>query len=77
MRILLVEDDPVLREVLSRSLSDNAHLVDATDNMADAQHLWLVQPFDAVLLDLNLPSSRAPASILGNGLDLKIGRAHV
>ncbi len=70
MRILLVEDDPVLRGVLARSLADHAHLVDATDNMADAHHLWLVQPFDAILLDLNLPSTRLPSSALGNGLDL-------
>ena len=57
MRILLVEDDPVLREVVQRSLSDNGHRVDVAADLASAAHWWRVQPFDAVLLDLNLPQS--------------------
>ncbi|MFZ2651013.1 MAG: response regulator transcription factor [Burkholderiaceae bacterium] len=55
MRILLVEDDAVLRDVMLRSLGDSGHRVDAAATAADARHLWRVQPFDAVLLDLNLP----------------------
>lgn len=60
MRFLLVEDDEVLREVMLRSLSDAGHRVDVAATAAHARHLWQVQPFDAVLLDLNLPD--------GNGL---------
>jgi two-component system, OmpR family, response regulator len=55
MRILLVEDDTVLRDVMLRSLGEAGHRVDAVANAMDARHLWRVQPFDAVLLDLNLP----------------------
>lgn len=55
MRILLVEDDTVLRKVLGDSLRDAGHRVDETATLADTRTLWLVQPFDAVLLDLNLP----------------------
>lgn len=55
MRILLVEDDVVLRDVMLRSLGEAGHRVDAAATAADARHLWCVQPFDAVLLDLNLP----------------------
>ncbi|MEQ1807106.1 MAG: response regulator transcription factor [Burkholderiaceae bacterium] len=55
MRILVVEDDAVLREVMLRSLCDAGHRVDTAATAADARHLWRVQPFDAVLLDLNLP----------------------
>ncbi len=55
MRLLLVEDDLVLREVVQRSLADAGHRVDVAATAADARHLWRVQPFDAVLLDLNLP----------------------
>ena len=55
MRILLVEDDTVLGSVMLRSLQDAGHRVDRATTLAQARHFWLVQPFDAVLLDLNLP----------------------
>lgn len=60
MRILLVEDDPVLQVVMLRSLADAGHRLDAAGDFATAQHLWRVQPYDAVLLDLNLPLSNRP-----------------
>jgi two-component system OmpR family response regulator len=61
MRILLVEDDPVLQAVMLRSLADAGHRVD---------HLWRVQSFDAVLLDLNLPLTDHGRSDMGSGLTL-------
>jgi DNA-binding response OmpR family regulator len=60
MRILLVEDDAVLRGVMHSSLADAGHRVDEAGTLVIARHLWRVQPFDVVLLDLNLPD--------GNGL---------
>lgn len=68
MRILLVEDDTVLREVIARSLEDAGHRVDLATNAQEAGHLWRVQPFDAVLLDLNLPLQPRTGSPMGNGL---------
>lgn len=68
MRILLVEDDLVLREVMVRSLSEAGHRLDVATTIDEAEHFWRVQPFDAVLLDLNLPVSSAPHSGLGSGL---------
>jgi two-component system OmpR family response regulator len=68
MRILLVEDDVVLRDVMLRSLADAGHRVDVSTNVEDADHLWRVQPFDAVLLDLSLPATASPTSGLGSGL---------
>ncbi len=68
MRILLVEDDVVLREVMVRSLSDAGHRVDVAETLEQAEHFWLVQPFDTVLLDLNLPLTDHPMSGLGSGL---------
>lgn len=70
MRILLVEDDTVLRQVLSRSLHAAGHHVDACGNVADAGVVWQHQSFDAILLDLNLPSSSKPGAPTANGLDL-------
>ena len=55
MRILLVEDDAVLHQVVRRSLEDAGNHVDSAATLADASHIWSVQPFDAVVLDLNLP----------------------
>ncbi len=60
MRILLIEDDTVLREVVQASLVSSGHRVDAAATARDAAQLWRVQAYDAVLLDLNLPD--------GNGL---------
>ena len=70
MRILLVEDDPVLQSVMLRSLSEAGHRVDAAGDMAQAEHFWRVQPYDAVLLDLNLPLSAQPDAGQGSGLQL-------
>ncbi len=55
MRFLIVEDDVVLRDVLTRSLSEAGHRVDAAATCAEAESFWTLQPYDAVVLDLNLP----------------------
>lgn len=76
MRILLVEDDVVLRDVMVRSLNDAGHRVDVAGAVEQADHLWRVQEFDAVLLDLNLPQTAQPRSGLGSGLTaLRAARA--
>jgi DNA-binding response OmpR family regulator len=68
MRFLLVEDDAVLRGVVQRSLEEAGHRVDAVATATDARHFWRVQPFDAVLLDLNLPDGHGQA--MGSGLQV-------
>ena len=76
MRILLVEDDLVLRDVVLRSLRDAGHRVDVAGSVEEADQLWKMQRFDAVLLDLNLPHSPHPRSGLGSGLTvLKAARS--
>ena len=70
MRILLVEDDAVLRGVVLRSLNDAGHRVDIAATLDDARHWWRVQAYDCVLLDLNLPVSDNLRSGLGNGLSV-------
>jgi DNA-binding response OmpR family regulator len=68
MRILLVEDDAVLRDVMMRSLGDAGYRVDYATTVEEAEHFWRVQTYDAVLLDLNLPISNKPHSAMGSGL---------
>ncbi len=70
MRILVVEDDDVLRNVMLRSLSDAGHRVDVATTVQEAHHFWSVQPFDAVLLDLNLPHDAQHGQPLHNGLQV-------
>ena len=55
MRILLVEDDAVLHGVIRSSLQDSGNRVDSARTLDEAGHLWSVQSYDAVVLDLNLP----------------------
>jgi two-component system OmpR family response regulator len=55
MRILLVEDDPLLADGLARALKQSAYVVElASDGKAADQ--WLkTEEFDLVILDLGLP----------------------
>lgn len=55
MRILLVEDDPVLAEGLALSLRGANHVVVHESNGKQADHLLLVEDFDLVVLDMSLP----------------------
>ena len=68
MRILLVEDDAVLARTMAQGLESAGHRVELTRTVEEAQHWWAVQPFDAVLLDLNLPHAAHARSGLGSGL---------
>ncbi|WP_374666926.1 response regulator [Ramlibacter sp.] len=70
MRVLLIEDDPTLRHIVARSLGEAGVRVDEAGDMATADHLWRVQAYDAVVLDLNLPHTAHPHSGLGSGLTL-------
>ena len=70
MRILLVEDDAVLRGVMLRRLRESGNRVDEAATLEEADHLWRVQAFDVVLLDLNLPLNPRSHAGLGSGLSL-------
>lgn len=62
-RVAIVEDDPILREALTRmiTLADDLQFVAAADTAASGR-LVLQQPLDVLLIDLALPD--------GNGVDL-------
>ena len=55
MRILLVEDDTLLRAQLRTALQGAGYSVDDADNGRDAQFLGETEAVDAVVLDLGLP----------------------
>lgn len=62
MRILVVEDDKVLREGLVEGLAMEGHAVDAVLDCQDARAAANGFAYDAIVLDIGLPD--------GSGLDL-------
>ena len=55
MRILIVEDDPVLADGLTRSLRHADYAVDCVNHGGEADHVLAAQSYDLVILDLGLP----------------------
>ena len=55
MNILVVEDDPMLRDGLADLLRGAGHRVDTASDGADGAHQGREQPYDLVILDLMLP----------------------
>lgn len=55
MRILIVEDDAMLAEAISRALRQSAHMVHRADTGAEADRVLAENGFDLVLLDVGLP----------------------
>lgn len=62
MRILLVEDEPVLGEAVRTHLKRSSHTVDWVQRLDDAQAALQAAEYGVILLDLHLPD--------GRGLDL-------
>lgn len=55
MRILIVEDDPLLADGLTRSLRQSDYAVDCVSDGARADRALASQGYDLVILDLGLP----------------------
>src|SRR5579884_3811651 len=55
MRILVVEDEPKLAQLLRRGLSEEGHPTDVASTGGEA--LWMAEaaPYDAIVLDVMLP----------------------
>ena len=55
MRILVVEDEPTLRQQLTQAIGAAGHTVESAADGPEAHYLGDVEAFDAVVLDLGLP----------------------
>jgi len=55
MRILVVEDDPVLAAALTRALNQSAYAVDLVGDGEAANHALATTTYDLVVLDIALP----------------------
>ncbi len=65
MRVLLVEDDPILSRSLAEDLARAGYAVDVVDNGIDAEFMGDEEPYDIVVLDLGLPQ-RSGLEVLRN-----------
>lgn len=54
MRLLLIEDDPSLRKILTQRLTQEGYAVDSYDNGLDGLSYALATPYDGILLDIIL-----------------------
>jgi DNA-binding response OmpR family regulator len=54
-RILLVEDDEILRDLLWRNLTVREHDVSIAEDARSALAYLCAAPFDLIVLDINLP----------------------
>jgi len=62
MKLLIIEDEASLQELMSETLKKEGHIVENAMTFIEAMDRLGVYTYDCVLLDLNLPG--------GNGLDL-------
>lgn len=62
MKILLVEDNPDLREIIADSLTEERYVVEVAADYASAHTKLFVYEYDCILLDIMLPD--------GSGLNL-------
>jgi PAS domain S-box-containing protein len=54
-RILVVDDEPVVQQFLTRMLSEEGHDVETTDNGEDALEKLQSEDYDVILVDIKLP----------------------
>lgn len=55
MRILVIEDEPKTADYLHQGLSESGYVVDRAHNGVDGLYLIQQQPYELVILDINLP----------------------
>ena len=55
MRLLLIEDDPVLCRELEQQLRQQGFAVDSTHKGVDGAFMGETEPYDIIILDLGLP----------------------
>ena len=56
--ILIIDDDPMIRNALVLQLTQYKHTVMVAENLADGIEMLPLAPFDIVFLDVNLPNGR-------------------
>ena len=55
VKILVVEDEPGIRQVCHRVLTDQGYLVDFANNGAVAESMILKEDYNLILIDIRTP----------------------
>jgi DNA-binding response OmpR family regulator len=55
MKILIIEDDKRIAQVMKRGLKEEGFTVDTIHNAEEGEYMAIENPYDAIVLDLNLP----------------------
>lgn len=75
MKILVVEDDPVIAVVVSRVLSEVSYVTDIAHDGLQGEEMGLVNNYDVIILDLMLPGKDGKAvcrTLRDNGITTPI-----
>lgn len=67
MRILIVDDESLIRRSLTRVFEDRGHEVVSADNGKDGLESWQSSDFDLVILDVLMPQLTGPQVISERG----------
>ena len=59
MRVLVIEDDKQTRDFIVQGLNESGHVADKADNGKDGLFMALEHPYDTIVVDRRLLSSRA------------------
>ena len=62
-KILLVEDNEMNRDMLSRRLRSRSYVVQVAEDGRQALDMLAAQPFDLVLLDVMMPGTDGPTTL--------------
>jgi CheY-like chemotaxis protein len=54
-KILVVDDEPVVREFISKVLTEEGHQVETVDNAEDALEMVKIKTYRIILLDIKMP----------------------
>jgi len=65
MRVLVIEDDPRMAELIAGIVDRAGFIADTMPNVMDAEHVLQLVPYDAVVLDLGLPDGDGLALLAG------------
>ncbi|PTX90860.1 response regulator [Opitutus sp. ER46] len=63
-RILIIDDDDLLRDVLARTLAISGHIVDQADNGQAGLDRFRAAPADVVITDIVMPVQEGVETIL-------------
>lgn len=55
VRILLAEDEPLVRDIVALALTHHGWHVETAANGREAVEKWRSEPFDVILMDLQMP----------------------